>query len=372
MPASLRLKHLCGPLVLTAAMLVTAEALAQKQGLSGEGTIHLTHRATLSNLRANTGLGPTELVVRTASGAIVVANQENRGLLSVFDGRGAFIRGLGTRGTAYGAFANIIAVQVQKDTLIVFDSHNARATLLTLDGRVHGIIHLPLPPNVGGAVRLTTGQYVLNGNMRTPELFGLPLHVVDRGGDLQRSFGTDSPTVRPDEGYYPTMRKLAVVGHGQFWAAHVNRYVVELWDSVGRRQRTIERHVPWFTPWSKWPGFTNTGPPLASIGGIALQQPDRLLVLIHVADKRWREALRPVVEGGFPGLLPDPYEAYFDTIIEVIDTQTGNVIASQLFPDYVIAFADATHVITFRGTDAAPQMDVWRLEVSSQTKGVSR
>ena len=125
---------------------------------------------------------------------------------------------------------------------------------------------MPQIEMVGGPrahVLLPDGRYVVNG-----ERGDSALHPVGVDGELVRSFGVgygeEELPPPPSKRHLSVLepgsaadlrrvdvidRKLAAAGEGRIWAAHRNRYEIELWDTAGHRLRRLARGTEWFQPW---------------------------------------------------------------------------------------------------------------------------
>jgi len=116
---------------------------------------------------------------------------------------------------------------------------------------------------------------------------------------------------------------------------------LEEWDSSGRLLRTITREVEWFEPWFEPPAANarEQAPPPSPIG--VYQDGEGLLwTLVHVADANWRP-LPPgdVTEGGLTVTTMQQRNRLHDTMVEVIDPESGRLLSSLRLDAYVRGFA---------------------------------
>lgn len=145
---------------------------------------------------------------------------------------------------------------------------------------------------------------------------------------------------------------------GAAWAAWINRYVIEGWDTAGRLTRTLRRDVEWFPTWWRARSDAET-PPLPVTTAIQVQG-DTLWVLVRVPDPDWRSAVRP--EGKL--YTVDDKNAYQDTMVEAIDLRTGELLASTRFPQVMDGFA-GPGLVFGPASDALgnPVLPVWEVQI---------
>jgi hypothetical protein len=146
-----------------------------------------------------------------------------------------------------------------------------------------------------------------------------------------------------------------MAGNGRVWSAYRTQYVVELWDTAGALVKTLARRASWFQPYVE-----------RRVGSGEPPQP-------------WVMAIRENLEGQLLSLVTVPIDDYtprgprydesrkdqlYDTIVEVIDTETGELVASERLPQYLLNFLDDQHVYGYRlSPDGNPLIDVWRLRL---------
>ena len=131
---------------------------------------------------------------------------------------------------------------------------------------------------------------------------------------------------------------------GAFWVADHNGYEVHLMDVEGGVLRTIARDVDWFPEWTEWqPPFED--PPLPRLFSVQEDHLGRLWVMLSVAATDF-QPLPGNLESGFAG-ANDPMgnpNPSFDTVIDVLDARTGELIATRRFSGLLVEFLPRQHI----------------------------
>lgn len=281
----------------------------------------------------------------------------------VFDATGKHVASFGREGRGPGEYTSWVwAVRVAPgDTIHVFDARNLRHTILDKDLRVVDTRPLPARPFQRGAVRLPDGRWVLNAHIATPERIGWPLHLLDAGGNIERSFGALTPVYRADIAF-PGERILTVAGEDQVWVARRNEYRIELWDTRNRRLRSFIRELDWFRPWVRQPPTSPDRPANPYIRDIHLDQQGVLWVVITRAAPNWRDYVVEFAPGQYT--IEEPVHRYYRKVIEAIDVQRACVLARlETSAFFGSAMSDGRYLAYHEGPDGIPYFDVWRLRL---------
>lgn len=114
--------------------------------------------------------------------------------------------------------------------------------------------------------------------------------------------------------------------HGEgFWAPHLHEYRIDRCTLDGSIDRTIRRTASWFSPY----GLDETGPPFSrpTFGRAFEDEDGRLWTLVRVpaADQ---ETADSILESGSVRLDELDWSSVQDTRIEVLDPQTGELLAT--------------------------------------------
>ncbi len=285
-------------------------------------------------------------------------------VIKVFAAQGEYLTTIGRRGTGPGEYHGIGSVVVgPKDSLFVFDQELRRFTVLTPDYEVARTVVLLLGPQQK-TVRLGNGSFVTAVPIESPGLTGLPLHLLSPAGKRIRSFGAATGAYRADIPYLDS-RSIAAEDSTHLWSAYLNQYEIQLIDvTTGATVRRLTRTVPWFASWLK-PMASRFLPekPQPSLFGIRRDSHGLLWVIIEVADPRWREVVtHPANQEEF-GISDD--QLYYDSVIEVIDPKTGDLLATRRFPEAISHFvADDAVGAVIEDASGVPMLHVWRLKLS--------
>lgn len=225
---------------------------------------------------------------------------------------------------------------------------------------------------------------IFSRDASTRALAGLPLHMLRSTGELQSSFGAVTPTVDRQVALL-NLRRIASHNQSETWAAWRGRYRIELWPNGGRAPRqVITRSLSQFTPVSleasrdglqyscspDGKAFVMKFSPHALISGLARDDRGLLWVSYLEPTDAWQRPLPGECRKGpareiMSTLGPDQRNALFRSVVDVIDPESGQLIATQTFPGarhkvlrhdlLVSATEDADGVISFQ---------VWKLELT--------
>ena len=156
---------------------------------------------------------------------------------------------------------------------------------------------------------------VHHADIRTPDLVGYPLHLVNlENGQIEESFGSLTGEYDLQSGFNQV---IASGPRRAVWLAEKYAYKIELWES-NKVLHSLRRDVEWFPelPMAEL-GHGWGEKPSTLIAGIAAD--DSLLwVAIGIADEQWET----VTEYRDRALS-------YDTIIEVIDWKRGRVVGNE-------------------------------------------
>lgn len=213
--------------------------------------------------------------------------------------------------------------------------------------RIHNLGFLPL------AEQWT----VVNGSSYSGERAGFTLHLIDPRGEVHRSFGHVSQGVEFDPP--GTTLVLGPGRNGVFWAARVNQYRIDKWSPEGEHLLRIQRDVSWFRPWRTWVSPRDGDPP-PRIAGVWEDDANQLWVLHVVGDEahdpqRYLHVRSNEIQG--------PTDDAYDTVIEVLDAETGELISSRRFPSRLVGFVDGRVIAFDLADDGGQQLVILRPEL---------
>ncbi len=157
-------------------------------------------------------------------------------------------------------------------------------------------------------------------------------------------------------------RPVAFFG-GILWTSYASHYVLEAFDSSGKRVTLIERKADWFKPWIRNPAPSPAAPhnPLVH----ELHADGRYLwVLLNRPGEQWRAAFVPVPGSSPPRYSIDRIDLYYNTTIEIFDPRSRQLLASRPLSQLILGFADRTHVVVYReDDDGTPYFELWRIHL---------
>lgn len=293
--------------------------------------VELTREAVMRAPNTEPGLISPYMFARDSRGRLLFNDPFGQLGVRVFSRDGRYERTVGKKGQGPGEFLQITGIVIgPQDTIHVYgNAHwvfDAQGTHI----RTTSTPGLMMPR---GVVQLSGGGVVLNGTVSTPEAFGHPYHLVGPGGSVTRSFGLASKEA--SRGHWSLLRVLAAAGTNEFLAGRVNSYTIELWSTDGRLRRVVRRMVEWYPDWIDWDSDAGLAPPPPRLMALAVDSVGLLWTVSLVADARWK----PLVRGGAERRMLTTGELVqrFDAIVEVIDLSRGQLVASQRFPQMLLA-----------------------------------
>jgi hypothetical protein len=287
-----------------------------------------------------------------------VAVTKNRDQLAVFDDRGHVERLLGKKGLGPGEFLRISHILPEPSgSLFAYDDQLRNLTPIGSDLGLGPSIPMLYTP----ALILEDGRLIVAEQIRTPELIGYPIHLVNREGRVLRSFGAETPQYRSDLRQF-TDRIVSPGPNGSVWAAAPGRYAFERWDPVsGIRLAKVVVHSPWFREAPTISDRRNH--PSPSIESF-WEKDGFIWVLLRDADTKWKPPLGSNRERPFD--LED-YNRTYDWLLEVIDPESGRVVASKRFPDFLWGRSPSPFLISRRSTGGSVGFDVWKPKVKERS-----
>ena len=298
----------------------------------------LLHDVTLGDDDGSGVLGVTSAVVVDSRGQFLVASSADVSHILVFSPRGQLLRRLGREGSGPGEYRLIQRLLVDADDSVhVFDGITRRQTILAPDGAFAR--SSPLLGSTLGAIITGDGQVVQNAVIPDRGHLGFPLHLLQPNGYDLRSFGSRDGRSDPTEPY-AGRRVIAPARDGGVWSAEVGRYRISKWSLDGTESVSFSRVTSWFPREPMNPIFTPDRPPASTVTALWEDAQGHLWILLTVGDPHWREHIRELkadylIEREWQ---PEDLEGVFDTIVEVIDTRTGRLVASTKVPYFLQGF----------------------------------
>ncbi|MEX2283065.1 MAG: 6-bladed beta-propeller [Gemmatimonadota bacterium] len=268
----------------------------------------------------------------------------------VFDRNGHYQQAWGRQGSGPGEFRSILRLaELNRDSLVIFDHDLGRASIFTIAGKF--MRSFPVPTRFIDVDGAPGDAWVISAAIPAAGRVGLPLHLISPSGDRVRSFGADGPVFqsRPSA----SQRVIGRTGNG-VWSARPDRYELEFWTFEGARTAILDRKAPWF-PDREIEGAVNSARerPHPWLTDVFSDSSELVWTLCRVADQNWR----PATESG----RMTARDKFYDTIVEVIDPVSGQLLGSQRLPGYAHFFTNDGLVVTHQeGEEGIMLIDVWR------------
>lgn len=286
--------------------------------LVGENSLSL-HELSRPFRALSSGRGTYFLAARTT----------DRLIIEIDSATGDVVRTIGGIGEGPGEYRDLGMMLMKGDSLFVQNPISGVMAIYSPDGEYVHSRPFEIAVQAGEAVRLRGDTMLVAEPKQLPETFGLPLHLVGPDGTRIMSFGAEDRTVEP--GFFtPQLRTLARATDSSVWVARRDRYELELWNTRGTLEQRLAPTRDWFPQMLKDVVNPTVERPETQLGGISLDAHGHLVVLLLRARTGWA----PVQAKG-PGDLPayDPLTAFdpFEAVIEVLDTASGELVASSVF-----------------------------------------
>jgi hypothetical protein len=220
------------------------------------------------------------------------------------------------------------------------------------------------------ALPADSGRILVNAALTRPESVGLPLHILATNGAVEYSFGaTPGEVIRPDKPI-DVVRWLTPGPTAQtVWAVPVNRYEISLWDvSNGRRLSVLIGELPWRPSNDTTPARPYyESRPRGAIAALGRDSLGLLYVYSHVSDPQWSPDLRLKNQELIDLFNRRDRSRFYDTVIDVIDPQTGSLVTTIRHPEALNGWAASTDgmYVFSRWEDEVGmiRLDVWRVRL---------
>ena len=289
-------------------------------------------------------------VVHDEHGRYIVKAGPPVARILVYSAEGDLDSVLGRPGEGPGEYRSIRQLlMLRGDSVGVVDDSALRLTVLSGDGSVARTQPLPFRPY--WMAQLDDGTMIASGLQSTAAAAGYVMHVVATDGSTSPLGPAQSVLPRRPSA---SRRKLAAA-RGTFWAARPDRYELTEHASDGTQLRLLKRGADWFPDReTEGPSDLFREPPPPFLVAVHVDEEGLIWTMVRLADTDWA----PVDD-----LLSISREGYFDSIVEVIDPDSGLVVRSQRFPWYGHGFTNDGLIVSERRDDMGVViLDVWRPE----------
>jgi hypothetical protein len=286
------------------------------------------------------------------------------GSVLVFTEKGQVIKRFGRKGKGPGEFEGLMHIEIGPgDSVHVFDYGGARGSVYSPD-----LKFIRATQVFGGQrfhhVILPNGDYFMYATPSPQSDSLMTLHsstgkLIRRYPPVWRRLADPYASIQFD-------RVLTSAGGRSVWVAHTDRYEIEKWDGDGTVDQILDRQTDWWTkPSSSYPYFPRERKPEPILKAL-YRAPDGLLwTVIGVSKPDWKQLDRPsATRGERPVMAPSEHMKFFDTIIEVIDPQTGALITSRRFPFVLQSIRTGNIAIGLReDSEGSLARDIYRVEL---------
>lgn len=298
--------------------------------------------------------GFPQSIARDSQGYVWLLIAEEERHLFVFDSVGGLVLRKAMGSAQLPGKARVV---VLADTVVVGDP--AGQQLIFYDRNLRPIGTQPVKSGFVDILRGSQGTWWVSGRYSSPRQIGFPLHVVGKDGSMIRSFGEAEP-IRVVE-RVASATWLASNRSDSFWALDEWHYELTKWSGVGAPVRRIVRRPRWFDSAFVGRQSYRDGPPSAA-HGIRQDRAGRLWVALSVAAPRWREAIEIVKSPDGPMTYNvKSIDDFMDSVIEVIDPETGKLLASAKRPELMYGLIDDRVMASVRKTGDSHFVDLWRV-----------
>ena len=274
-----------------------------------QDTLRLHHRAFLD--AAHLGGSAFEVVVASwGADGFGVAPLIDQGVVGFFSADGNIDHTIGRLGSGPAEFREIgRIIPWGSDSLAVYDAVLQRVTLLDVGGTVARQFPFTLGRRLYQAVPLAADRWALN----VPGVADRAVVIADSTWTALRALPRGS-----DADPFAQFRILAASSNGGFWEGALYQYRLTLSTSAGDTVQSLVVQRSWFPDAAPATAAPNEERPPPMLIGLVEETPMLLRTHVAVARSAWRP-------GPVPGAQLDAFSfgEYYDTVIELIDTRTG-------------------------------------------------
>ena len=291
-------------------------------------------------------------VQETEAGTFVATSMDMK-QIAEFGPDGRLVGVTGRAGQGPGEFLIMVTpIPGPGDTLFAADLGQGRITMFGPDRAPAGTIVTRFVPDL----LMPDGSFLVASQIGRRETIGSPIHVVDREGEVVRSFGAHEE-YRPDLDGLPT-RQVALARDGTVWAMAPVRYVLERWDpSTGEQLQSIPIGSDWFRePLAPYTDETVRPPSL--VVGLWEDEDGLVWTIVKDADLDWEPSPRANEHRPYE---PGERDRLFDWVVEVVDPASGRVLASRR-SDVRLGYRPPSRILVSRVDTilATVAYDVWK------------
>jgi hypothetical protein len=319
-------------------------------------TIQLTKLISFGSRTDPVFLDEAAALARDSKGRYYVAGG-GREKVVVYDSAGRYVKSFGRRGVGPGEFEGIGILSLHVglgDTLFVQEGWG-RVSVFSAN---HSFVRsFRAPSGTGQLHALSNDSFLASGTLRDPAHVGLAFHILDRNGQVSRSFGDPTTVVLPGSPRSPALLALSR-DRQTFWTQ--TGYRLEQWTPAGRLLASFEVYdVPWLPP----PVYEEVR--LKSDGGRGAQsvraptnQGNATITGVDGSGMVWLYVAPPLREASAQG------RGSTTVNYEVFDPSRGRVFAS-ITLDQFLYFVPGTELVwtISSAADGTVSYTIWKMRI---------
>jgi hypothetical protein len=319
--------------------------------------IRLTAIAELSSRAAAFTPSIVNTVTRFSDGSFAVAPQFVEPLILLYDAVGLVRVEFDRRGSGPGELESPpVLFMGRGDTLLALEG--VRGTLF--DAGLRPIRTQRLPSRAPSILAvLSDGRMVANWRVSLPD------GRVSQAALLDATWGLLKPLEPASPETAVRGLQMAASSRGGAWLLHPGSSEVKHLSNEGELVTAVSIRRRWFEPWVGQPRAPGEGVysrPRPSNAGLSELSPESLLVITSVASPAWKPAASP----GEP-LRPAETSILgnMDTMLEVVDSSTGEVLAASKVPGVLRGVSGAPDCVfaTRQENDGHVTILLWKVEL---------
>lgn len=247
--------------------------------------------------------------------------------LTVYSSSGRCIGEVGRNGSGPGEYRELAWARPLGDSIFVYDLGNNRVTVLGPDFEV--VREFRPDGLLGMRIQLSANaELVINGQVRTPEAAGFPLHRYSSEGQYIGSFGV--APIRFVAGSSISSRRFHLI-ENEVWETWPYDFVFRLWSADGTLERTLVAERPnWFPDPDITFDYSLRSPPRPVVEDIWVTPNSQMWIHIRVPADDWKKA---ITEEGGRRRVKNSLD-FQHSLLQVVDTRTGKTLAEKKLNGY--------------------------------------
>ena len=271
-------------------------------------------------------------------------------IVLVFDRKGSRTATIGGQGQGPGELSRVRGIWTQPDgTLYVAEPR--RLNVFSAAGEFVRSTVFPRVPS--GFAVMPDGSMVIAAHITTQQRVGFPLHTVSADGTLLRSFGGNNTTFSEADAPMHSRILAAARSPGSIWSARIRAYEIEEWQpETAARVRRIERDAPWFDEAiQEYSGLNG-----ARLRALREDDEGLLWTIVNLQTVDYES---DTTSGG-------DINENFDTIIEVLDPRSGQLVATSRHDLFFFVWAGDFTFSVREDEDLNIIVDVWLVSLQGR------